>query len=810
MTVEFRVLGDVEVHIDEHLVNAGHSRQLCVLLALLVDANRTVSTNQILDRVWGDRPPHRARGTVATYLNRLRQVLADGGEEVHIARRSGGYALAVEPNVVDLHRFRHLTGQAQRVDDDRAVTLLERALGLWRGKAFAHLDTPWLADIRETLDRERFAALLDRNDLCLRRGEHARLLPELVAHAAEHPLDERLAGQLVLALHRTGRRSEALRAFQETKRLLSEKLGIDPGPDLRRLHDRILSGDFDHAAASTRRSGNVLRRNDLPGDVVDFTGRVDEVTRLLACPPTAADGLAPQAVAVTAIDGMAGIGKTALAVHIAHKLAQRYPDGQLFIDLHGHTTDETAVDPMTALDVLLRAAGVPGERIPDSLDARAALWRAELANREVLVVLDNAASASQVRPLLPGSPHCRVLITSRHRLVDLDTGHVLSLDVLPAREAVALFTRILGEHRAVNEPEAVREVVRLCGYLPLAVRIAAARLCTRPAWTVRHLVDRLGDRHQRLAELDTGDRGAAAAFTLSYRRITSDQQRVFRLLGLHPGSDFDAHAAACLTGATVDVAEKLVEGLVDAHLLQQPQPGRYGFHDLLRHYARQTASATDEDRHTALARLVGHYSQLAVAADRLLDPRRPRVHIGEPIADCHPRPFGDQAAALRWLDTEHHNLLACQRLAVEENWHGVVWQLAWTLDTYQRHRGHLPDRLVAWQAALTAAVRLDESTLVARSHLHVGAALARLGRHGDALDHLDQARQLAGATGDLACTWDQALDIHQAWHHPADADQAPYKIDSAGHDALETVRLPVQGATGVPRRTRLPAKRTHT
>ncbi|WP_342781542.1 NB-ARC domain-containing protein [Amycolatopsis rhizosphaerae] len=330
-----------------------------------------------------------------------------------------------------------------------------------------------------------------------------------------------------------------------------------------------------------------VRRNDLPADVIDFTGRQQEVLRVLGDLPGAEGGPgAPTGAAtVQVIDGMAGVGKTALAVHLAHRLAGNYPDAQLYLDLHGHTYGRRPVDPSAALEDLLRALSVPAAAIPDGLDGRAALWRAELAGRRVLVVLDNAFDTAQVRPLLPGTARCLALVTSRHRLAELEGAGHLSLDVLSPSQACALFARIVGEDRVVAERDAVQEVVRLCGYLPLAIRSAAVKLRNRPVWTIGYLAGRLREGKRRLAELTAGDRGVTAAFGVSYRNLTREQQRMFRLLGTSPCRDFDTGTAAGLAGVGLETAGALLEDLVDAHMLQEPVPGRYRFLDLMRQYA---------------------------------------------------------------------------------------------------------------------------------------------------------------------------------------------------------------------------------
>ncbi|WP_086820742.1 AfsR/SARP family transcriptional regulator [Allokutzneria sp. NRRL B-24872] len=648
MAVRFRLFGGVEAWVDDHLVDVGHARRQCVLVALLVEANRPVSTEQLIERVWGDCPPASARNALHGYLARLRTA----GLEIN--RHPGGYALVVDAKSVDLHRFRQLLAQARSADDERALALYGEALELWRGEAFAGLDTAWLTTVRTTLEAERAAAELDHTDVRLRCGQHEDLVLPLTARVDQHPLDERVAGQLMLALYRGGRQAEALTRYEQTRACLAEELGTDPGPALRQLHQQILREDPALALSAPR--------SDLPGDVADFTGRAEEIRQLL-------DISAGTTVVISAIDGMAGIGKTTLALRAAHQLADRYPDGQLFLDLHGYTEGRQPVEPAAALGSLLCAVGVPTEQIPDSVEERASRWRAELAQRQVLVVLDNAATAAQVRPLLPGTAGSLTLVTSRRRLADLDTACSISLELLPKDDAIALFTRIIGKQRADAEPAATEEVAQLCGYLPLALRIAAARLRARSAWTVAHLAERLRDERRRLAELSVGDRSVAAAFSLSYNDLPPERRRLFRLLGLVPGPHWDAYLAGALTATHFTEAEEGLEQLLDVHLLTQPSPGRYQLHDLLREHARSVAltEESEDERAAAVDRVLGYYctagakaAQMGVTIEGVTDHpfRTDEIETGLPVFPSYDR-------GISWLRTERPNLLAAQRLVPE-------------------------------------------------------------------------------------------------------------------------------------------------
>ncbi|GAA1304201.1 AfsR/SARP family transcriptional regulator [Saccharothrix xinjiangensis] len=733
--LEFRLLGDIEVLVDSRPVDPGPARQRCVLAALLVDANRVVPVDRLVARVWGDDPPLRARATLHSYLSRLRRILAE--PDLLTARRPG-YVLAVDPGAVDLHRFRRLVARAREVGDEQALPLLEQALGLWRDQAFALLDAPWLNRLRDTLDRERLDAELDRNDLVLRFGGHAELLPALSARSAEHPLDERLAGQVVLALHHAGRSAQALDQYQRIRRRLAEELGVDPGPALQRLHQLILTTDSDTGTGTLP----PVRVHTLPRDVEDFTGRDLERDRLLGT-----------SAALTTIDGMAGIGKTTLAVHVAHLLADRYPDAQLFIDLHAHTADREPTDPATALGVLLRSLGTPAERVPTGVEERAALWRAALAGRRALLVLDNASGSAQVRPLLPGGPGCRVLITSRRRLTDLESARGVSLEVLPHDDAAGLFARVLGEDRAAAEPDAVAEVVRRCGRLPLAIRIAAARLRTRPAWTVAHLAERIR-AGSPLAELATGDRSVAAALTLSYQDLPPDRQRLFRSLGLHPGTEVGAHAAAALGDLGVATADRLLEDLVDLHLLHQPAPGRYRCHDLVRAFAARLAADldTDDDRRAALTRLFDLYLHAAARAMDVIAPREKSRRPDVGAATTTVPAMTDYDGAMAWLELERANLVAVATHAGPDGSDGRAGDLSAILLRYLDLRGHHEDALAVHGHALLTARAGGDRRLEGQALGNLGTVYERLGHYGTAADHHLRALALAEQLDDPALT----------------------------------------------------------
>jgi tetratricopeptide (TPR) repeat protein len=561
----------------------------------------------------------------------------------------------------------------------------------------------------------------------------------------EQPTAETLAAPLMRALDRSGRQSEAIDVYGRTRQRVRDELGTEPGSQLQSLYLELLRRrplfDVDAPGGPSAPPGQPPIRH-LPTRVADFTGRSAERRWL--------DDLVTADGRTGAINGMAGVGKTALAIDAAYRFADRYPDAQLWLDLHGHTPGQVPLDPAAALDTLLRRLGVPAERIPADPDERAALWRAELAGRRCVVVLDNAASAAQVRPLLADAPGTLVLVTSRCRLVALEGARSLSLEVLRPAEAADLLVQVAGGHRVAGDRAALAEAVRLCGYLPLAIRVAGARLQHRPTWLVTHLVTRLNDERRRLAELTAEDLSVATSFALSYQQISDDQRRAFRLLGLFPGADLDAHAAAALIGVELPAAERVLEGLVDTHLLEQPEPGRYRFHDLLRHHARHTAQDEEPEsaRHDATGRLLDFYLAVADIAAARLSPRRrlDMVRLAAPPASVPS--LGNRERAMAWLDAERSNLVAVVGLAAREGWWEHAWQLPARLWHFFYLRGHLADWLETHRLALTAALDLADPAAEALTRTYLGIGSRWAGRFPEALDHLERALTLHREAGD--------------------------------------------------------------
>ena len=765
MTVEFLLLGDIEVRVDERPVPVGHAQLQCTLAVLLMEPDRLVSVDQIVDRVWGARRlPKRPRAAVQHNMTMLRRVLAAAGD-VAIVRQPAGYRLTADPETIDAHRFRALLAEARNVDSDgRSAELFERALLLWRGEPFAGLDTPWLNALRTTLDGERRAARLDLTDILLRQGRHAELLTDLADRAGRYPLDERLAGQVMLAMFRAGRQGDALAHYAQIRRRLAEELGADPGVPLQRLHQQILQHDPALSLAAqqhTPRPTGPAPPRQLPAAPRVFTGRTAELSRLLALASDTVPAEHGAGVAViSAVNGMAGVGKSALALHAGHLLADRFPDGQLFLDLHGHTEGLPPREPADALAVLLQGLGVPPERIPAQLDARAAVYRDRLAGTRTLIVLDNAAAEAQVRPLLPGSGTCLVLITSRKRLKALDDAHTLALEQLPLADAVALLRQAAGPERGDAEDPLWEQIARLCGCLPLALRIAAALIRHRPAWSTRHLADTLRQDRPGLEGFADGERDLAAVFDLSYRTLGDEQRQLFRRLGLSPGPDFDAYAAAALLGTDPAAATHLLQDLVDHNLLTEPVQGRYQLHDLIRLHARALAQQDPADQHdTALKRLENYYQHTALRAEALIT-RHTRAEPARTGTRASPNvPYSpvlpDPKAAAAWLRAERANLLACLHHATTGSDDARVVALSAGLAAILRSDGPWRQAVSIHTAAVAAADRLGDRRAQAGALTERGA----VGENPVAAQDLQQAVGLFQELGDLRGQANALIDL---------------------------------------------------
>ncbi|MBV1936203.1 tetratricopeptide repeat protein [Streptomyces sp. BV286] len=664
-SLRFSVLGPVRAWRGADSLPTGSPQQRALLAALLLREGRTATAGELIDALWGEEPPSQALAALRTYASRLRKVL----DPDVLVSDAGGYAIrSLRDGALDLAVAQELATDAEKARNScdlcHARALLNKALNLWDGEALASVPGPYAETQRTRLEEWRLQLLESRLDMDLEQGCHAEAVSELTALTATHPLRERLRELLMLALYRSGRQAEALAAYADTRRLLADELGVDPRPGLQVLQQRILQADPALAEPSAPLAPETpavpVRPAQLPATVPDFTGRtsfVSELSEVLSA-ASAAEG---RVMAVSALAGIGGVGKTTLAVHVAHRARTAFPDGQLYVDLQG--AGGRPAEPETVLGAFLRALGTADSAIPDSLAERAALYRSTLDGLRVLVLLDNARDAAQVRPLLPGTEGCAALVTSRVRMVDLAGAHLVDLDVMSPEEALQLFTKIVGAERVASERQSALDVVAACGFLPLAIRIAASRLAARRTWTVSVLAAKLADERRRLDELQAGDLAVKATFELGYGQLEPAQARAFRLLGLADGPDISLAAAAAVLDLSTEDTEDVLESLVDTSLLESAAPGRYRYHDLVRLYARACAERDEQppgERAAAMSRLLDFYLATASGVyaierpgDRLVDHLEATEYPG--------LRFTEGSAALDWLYTEASPLLACVR-----------------------------------------------------------------------------------------------------------------------------------------------------
>jgi DNA-binding SARP family transcriptional activator/Tfp pilus assembly protein PilF len=756
----FGILGPLLVRDGDAEVVLQGGRQRVLLAALLVHAGRVVPADTLAELVWDGRPPAGAAVTLRSHVMRLRRALGPeaGGR---VVARYPGYLINAGQEEVDLLRFTHLCQQGGAAVKagawQRASEVVGEALGLWRGTPLVDipsglLHTEQVSGLEELwLQAEEW-----RVDAGLHLGGHAELVSGLQSLAARHPLRERFHAQLMLALYRCGRQAEALSAYQHARRVMVEELGTEPGPRLRELHQQMLSADpalaVPDPAPPAADDARLASPRELPLRVRHFTGRAAELAALTGLLDQRDEQL-PGTVVISAIGGTAGVGKTALAVHWAHQVAGHFPDGQLYVNLRGYDPAQ----PMPAADALagfLRALGVPGQDIPPGEDERAARYRSLLAGRQMLVVLDNAGSAEAVRPLLPGTPTCTVLVTSRDALAGLVARHGairLDLDLLPLADAVALLQDLIGE-RARTDPVATAALAVACCRLPLALRVAAELAAARSADPLADLAGELADQQRRLDLLEAGgdpQTAVRAVFSWSYRHLSPAAARAFRLAGLHPGPDFDSYAVAALAGTGLGQARRTLDALARAHLIQPAGQGRYGLHDLLRAYARELAARDGpEEQQAALIRLFDHYLHTAAAAMDTLYPAerhwRPRIAApGTPVP-----PVTGPDSARGWLDAERGTFVAVTVHAAEHGWPGHATRLAATLFRYLDHGGHHPEAIIIHSRARIAARQAGDAAAEATALNALGLVAFHKGRWQQATGHLEQAVALFRQTGD--------------------------------------------------------------
>jgi DNA-binding SARP family transcriptional activator/tetratricopeptide (TPR) repeat protein len=751
--VRFGLLGPVRV-----VSGAGEARgvpaakQRIMLAALLLGSGRMVSAAGLAEAMWDASPPPNAPAVVRTYMARLRRVVGPAG--TRIVGRPPGWAVEFRgPEEFDLDEVDDLWRSAQEAgragEWENVSSLLARALSLWRGEplvdvpsaALARREAGRLAELRLQLTEARIDA-----DLYL--GRHGELVAELRRLAAEHPLREHIWVQLMLACYRCGHQGAALEVYRDARATLAEELGVDPGPELREMHQKILAADPGLTAAARARltigqtGGDFPRQRaprQLPSAVGHFTGRAAELKRLTEL---AGESRANGAAAISVIAGMAGVGKTALALHWAHQVAGRFGDGQLYVNLRGFDLSGTPATAAEAIRGFLDALGVPPGRIPPASETQAGLYRSLLADKRMLIVLDNARDEQQVRPLLPASPGSLVLVTSRIQLGGLgaaEGAQLISLDVLSHAEAVQLLAARLGTARAAAQPAAADQIASLCACLPLALAVAAARATARSGFPLAALAGELADSAGRLDALDAGDPGSSvrAVFSWSTRQLSGQAARMFRLLGIHPGPDITVPAAASLAGIPEADARRLLCELARAYLIAEHVPGRYAFHDLLRAYAAEQADHTGSqaDRAAATGRVLDHYLHTAACAARLLNSAHEPVNLAPPRPGAAAGQPADHRQALAWFEAEQQVLLAALTLAAGSGFDTHAWQLPWAMAPFLQARGHWQEWAATQRTALAAATRLRDSAAQALSGRLLANACTGLGDHDQALGH---------------------------------------------------------------------------
>ncbi|SFQ53830.1 AfsR/SARP family transcriptional regulator [Amycolatopsis rubida] len=772
MAVEFLALGPLEVRHAGQAIAINGMRQQKLLALLLLNVNSTVSVDWLVDELW-EAPPKSVRQQIHNAVAGVRRTLS-GYPGLQISTSPAGYLLEAERSAIDLHVFSDRVKNVERIDPmgclDNSVAELREALALWRGRVLLGITSPAIDAIATSMEERRLVARERLAALRLASGEFATVVGELREMVSQYPLRESLRYNLMLALYKAGWQADALEVFDHARRELAEELGVDPGPQLRALHADILQGARDIGvlvngeirtleAPGTHSSALAAERPAqcyLPNDTRDFFGRSDELTDLLADIEVSS----PTALSISAIGGMGGVGKTALAVHLAHRVLADYPDGQFFIDLHGFTLGVEPLTPAEALDSLLRDSGVAGELVPPALEGRVARWRAHMAGKRAIVVLDNAVNVEQVRPLLPGTAGILVVITSRRKLAALEGMTSIDLDVLPHSDAIEVFRLVAGKRRTEAEAEAISNVVRLCGRLPLALRIAGSRFRERPAWTVADLVIRLEGQARRGKFLEVEGCSVADVLRVSYRYLRPLGKRVFRMLGLHPGADFDKYAAAALAGISAEEAEETLEALLDDNLVRQDVPGRYYFHDLVRDCAHELCVDVDsrEDRDLAQRALLDYYVHAAFAHCEPLS----RIELGMPQAE-RPAFWTDAevqaSTSAGGFEYEFGNIVSSAQFAAERNWHRTAWQLACMVQPYLRSRNYDGNSRKLCELGVASA-RSDGSELAESICLQGLAAVHReRGSTAEAHQHLNRALRLSRASGDEAVHMEQLTNL---------------------------------------------------
>ncbi|MFE0640709.1 BTAD domain-containing putative transcriptional regulator [Streptomyces sp. NPDC058877] len=744
--MEFRLLGSVALVTEGGEVALGPAKRSSLLAVLLLRPNNAVNANRLIDALWEEEPPTHAKTVLQGHVSRLRALLAEHGAEaygVELATQGSAYVLRMPESLVDAHRFEELVGLAgvQRRPAD-TVRMLREALSYWQGPALTGtVHSRPLEAAAGALEEMRLASVEALAGAYGQLGEHGRAAAVLRTEAVAHPLRESLAAALMLALARSGRQSDAIDWYHRTRRLLAEELGVDPGETLSDAYATLLRAAEPVPAPRPAASAQAPTPEGLPRAPRGFTGRGAELAALDRA-VRAGDG------PVCLVTGPAGVGKTAFAVHWAYERRAEFPDGRLFADLRGFS-DTPAPETAAVLREFLLALGVAPQRMPETVDARGALFRSLTADRRLLVVLDNARSSEQVRPLLPGGEHGATLVTSRDRLGGLiasDAATPVPLGHLPPPASRALLVSVLGAERVAAEPAAAARLARLCDGLPLALRVTAARLAERPQWTLDAMVGELEDEQNRLLLLDVEDRGVSAALRLTVQQLPDSAVRLFRALGLHTGSDVDRFAASALAGTTPGQASADLDRLAAAHLLTEAVPGRWTPHDLVRLYARHLAPQADPE---GLPRLLDHYLYTGLAADAAAEPGSQPCYAlpADARRPAATREFEDRMAALDWYVAERPALEGAVAVAAALGMHDRAWRLAlvqWPLMLMRIGDGWTP----LLEAGLASAEAVGDLDAQSRTRALLGWILHEEGRDAEALVHLEKAPDLAARAGD--------------------------------------------------------------
>ncbi|MFJ2672707.1 AfsR/SARP family transcriptional regulator [Streptomyces sp. NPDC087525] len=796
MEFEIRLSGSVEVRAAGRRKELGSIKTRLAFAALAWDASRTVSVDTLIHRIWDDDPPGKARDALYVHISRIRRALESvaGSDAPAVDSRTNSYVMNVDPDRVDLRRYTSCVDQARSLkdsdDEGEALRLLDHAESLWRGEPLAGITAYWAGQLRLTIGERSLIAAMVRAEILMAAGKFADAVPVLLPLAEEHPVDEALVEQLALALYGSRRAAEATKLLQRTRQRVVRDVGLDASRRLRQVHQGIIS---ETPVAALLEQAGIVRRtvsrpagtipDNVPRDI-PWVGRDDELRRLTAAlsetSGPSSGGSAP-VVTIEAIDGMGGVGKTSMAVHLAHQLRDLFPAGRIYLHLHGHADDRPPLSAAHALGELLRLLGTPPKELPQGLAELVSLWRTTVRDRRMLVILDDAAGPAQVRPLLPGASPTAVIVTSRQRLPGLPGVRPVSLDVLPREDAIALFNQRLGARRAAREADTA-EIVRICGYLPLAVDVLASRLLARPSWTPSDLLKQLTDGGGKLSQLRDGERNVSHVFAASYRWLTPLQRLVFRRIGLHFGLEFGPHAVAALAGLSFEATEDALEELLAHHLIFERSPHRFTMHDLLRVYARTLIDdgsdsvgaefdrGTEADRDTesdsdqALRRLVDHYMSVADRADRLAYRVRSRIPVGDRPPTAWPE-IADARAAERWLIAEGANLMAALDWTRRHGSEGQLALFVHVLAGYWNVEGHLVTAEPLLRRAVAHWRAVGDDAARGRALLDLSALCSQSGQYEEAHSTANEALGIARALNDSEL---ESESIHQLslplWH----------------------------------------------